>query len=193
MASYIVKLVDHTSSSDNLKQRIQTRIQGLFDEVFVGTPDDATVEWGTGDPSDTIVLHFVRDVPASYIVQQMPGGSVLAPHLAGHTRTRAGVTGSEFYKFVLINGTSTMVTDIAYAKAAFHEAMHNQYPYWSNDDMHGPDGGFGLAASPPQLPMTDRNKALMRAGMAIKTKQLLRVAIKTRQLVGTARRRSCRR
>ena len=52
--------------------------------------------------------------------------------------TRDNITGSEFYKHMVINEKRTMVQDIDYAKAAVHEAMHNQYPYWSDDDMHGP-------------------------------------------------------
>ena len=63
--------------------------------------------------------------------------------------------------------------DSAYAKLAFHEALHNQWPGWSNADMHGAKGGGGLAASPPQLPMTDKNKDLMRRGIAMKNEQLL--------------------
>jgi len=39
--------------------------------------------------------------------------------------------------------------------------------------MHGPDGGAGLASSPPQVPMTAANKDLMRRGIAIKNAQLL--------------------
>src|SRR5688572_15237704 len=108
MADYIVKLVDHTDSPDSLKQLIQQHLQTFFDQVLAGTPDTATVQWGAGLPSDRIVLHFVQDVPSSYIVQQMPGGTTLLPELAGHTRTRhitrtQAVTGSEFYKFVLVH------------------------------------------------------------------------------------------
>ena len=35
--------------------------------------------------------------------------------------------------------------------------------------MHGPNGGGGLAASPPQLPITEKNKELMRRGISIKS------------------------
>jgi hypothetical protein len=73
----------------------------------------------------------------------------------------------------VVGGKRAALHDSAYARLAFHEAMHNQLPGWSNADMHGPNGGGGLAASPPQLPMTDKNKELMRRGIAIKNAQLL--------------------
>lgn len=172
MAQYSIRLVDHTNSSDTLKQRIKKQIQDLFNEVFNGQSDNAAVEWGTGTQSDAIVLHFVEDVPNSYISQKMPGASHRADG-GGFTRTRGNITGSEFYKFMVISGERTMVKDIGYAKIAFHESLHNQFPAWSNNDMHGPDGGGGLAASPPQLPLTEKNKELMRRGISIKNDQLL--------------------
>jgi hypothetical protein len=172
MANYIVKLVDHTGSDSAFKEGIRKRLQGFFDEVFAGTADGTAVQWGTAVASDRIVLHFVDDVPSSYIQQQMPGKSIPLVD-CGHTRTRAGssVTGSEFYRYV--GSARTRYTYTGYAKCAFHEAMHNQYPYWTNADLHGPNGGSGLAASPPKLPMTDKNKVLMRNGMAIPNSQLL--------------------
>jgi hypothetical protein len=39
--------------------------------------------------------------------------------------------------------------------------------------MHGQAGGNGLALSPPQLPITQENKNLVRRGIAIKNAQLL--------------------
>jgi hypothetical protein len=172
MTDYSVKLVDHTGSSDKFKQRIIGPIQGLFDEVFSGTSDSATVAWGTAEQADNIVLHFVDDVADSYISKKMPGAAHRADG-GGFTRTREDITGSEFYKHMLMNGKRTMVHDSGYAKLAFHEALHNQSPNWTNQDMHGPSGGGGLASSPPQLPMTDRNKELMRKWIAVKNAQLL--------------------
>jgi hypothetical protein len=172
MANYSVKLVDHTQSSDRLKPLIQKPLQDLFNQVFDGTSNGATVEWGTGMPSDQIVLHFVEDVAGSYISQKMPGNNIRGD-AGGHTRLQNHITGSEFYKFAVFDGNRAQVKATAMARLAFHEAMHNQFPGWSNDDMHGAAGGGGLAASPPQQSLTDKNKELMRRGMAIKNAQLL--------------------
>jgi hypothetical protein len=172
MAVFTVKLVDHTGSTASLQARIKTEIQGLFKQLFDGSSDSVTVDWGTYAPSDRIVLHFAPDIASSYILQQFPGGAAIPTKNAGFTRTRNGVTGSEFYKHVLIDGKRHLLQDIGYAKNALHEAMHNQYPYWSDDDMHGSagerkagkvgSGGGGLAGYPATLPVTARNKELMQ-------------------------------
>jgi hypothetical protein len=168
MATYSVKLVNHTGATDRLKESIKKHLQDLFDQVFDGTSDKAVVDWGAGAASDAIVLHFVPDIEHSYISEKWPGNEIRAD-AGGHTRTRGKVTGSEFY----LHSGGKSLHDLSYAKLAFHEALHNQFPGWSNDDMHGRNGGGGLAASPPQLPMTDKNKELMRRGIAIKNEQLL--------------------
>jgi len=126
------------------------------------------VDWGAGAASDAIVLHFVEDVDHSYLSEKWPGNEIRVD-AGGHTRTRGKITGSEFY----YRGGGRPLHDVSYAKLAFHEALHNQLPGWSNDDLHGEKGGGGLAASPPQLPMTDKNKELMRRAIAVKHEQLL--------------------
>jgi hypothetical protein len=168
MATYSVKLVNHTQATDRLKQAIKKHLQDLFDLVFADTSDSAVVDWGTAAASDAIVLHFVVNVDHSYLSEKWPGNEIRAD-AGGHTRTRGKVTGSEFY----LHSGGAPLHDLSYAKLAFHEALHNQLPAWSNDDMHGDPGGHGLAASPPQLPMTDKNKELMRGAIAIKNEQLL--------------------
>ena len=172
MATYSVKLVNHTNATARLQQSIKTNLQDLFNQVFSGTSDRAVVDWGTGSASDSIVLHFVDDIASSYLQQQMPGQDIRGD-AGGHTRTRGHVTGSEFYMHTGAGQTRRSLHDSAYAKLAFHEALHNQFPGWSNADMHGPSGGGGLAASPPQLPITEKNKELMRRGISIKNAQLL--------------------
>jgi hypothetical protein len=172
MAKFSVKLVDHTQGSAKLEPLIQKPLQGLFNEVFAGTSDSATVDWGTGMPSDQIVLHFVEDVAGSYLSQKMPGNSIRGD-AGGHTRLQTGITGSEFYKVAVFDGKRTQVKATAMARLAFHEAMHNQFPGWTNAEMHGPLGGGGLATSPPQHSLSEKNKELMRRGMAIKNAQLL--------------------
>ena len=167
MASYSVKLVNHTRTSDRLKESIKKHLQDFFDQVFDGTSDQAAVDWGAGAASDALVLHFVEDVDHSYLSEKWPGNDIRAD-AGGHTRTRGKITGSEFY----YRSGGRPLHDVSYAKLAFHEALHNQLG-WSNADLHGPKGGGGLAASPPQLPMTDKNKELMRRAIAIKNQQLL--------------------
>jgi hypothetical protein len=170
MATYSIKLINHTGASDRLCTAIKTNLQDFFDQVFSGTSDKALVDWGTGATSDSIVLHFVDDIASSYLQQQMPGTDIRGD-AGGHTRSRGNVTGSEFYLHTGPDHTS--LRDRAYARLAFHESLHNQWPGWSNDDMHGPKGGGGLASSPPKEPLTDKNKDLMRRGIAMKNAQLL--------------------
>ncbi|HLW78351.1 MAG TPA: hypothetical protein VKU44_02030 [Terriglobia bacterium] len=172
MATFTVKLVDHTNSSDGFKQRIKSHIQTLFDQVFRGTSDSAIVDWGAGAANDAVVLHFVDDTGSSYIQQQWPGSDIRVD-AGGHTRTRGNVTGSEFYKHDVVGGKRTMMQDTGYAKIVFHETLHNKLTGWTADQLHGTQGGGGLALLHPQLPMTDRNIALMRQGLAAKNAQLL--------------------
>jgi hypothetical protein len=169
---YSIKLVNHTAATERLLQSIKLGIQSLFSDVFSGTSDTAAVDWGTGNGSDAIVLHFVDDIASSYLQQKMPGNDIRAD-AGGHTRTRGHVSGSEFYLHTGTGQSRRMLHDSAYARLAFHEALHNQFPGWSNADLHGPNGGGGLAASPPRIPMTDKNKELMRKGLSIKNAQLL--------------------
>ncbi|MEP6849824.1 MAG: hypothetical protein ABI999_13290 [Acidobacteriota bacterium] len=168
MSAYSIKIVNHTRITPRLQGVIKTGLQNLFDQVFSGTVDSAVVDWGTGAASDAIVLHFVHDIATSYLQQQMPGNNIRGD-AGGHTRTQGKITGSEFY----LRTSGTPLHDSAYARLAFHESLHNQFPFWSNDDMHGADGGGGLASSPPQEPMTEKNKELMRRGIAIKNAQLM--------------------
>jgi hypothetical protein len=170
MANFTVKLVDHTSSSDNLKKRLQTAIQSLFTQVFQGTSDGATVSWGDSDPSDTLILHFVPDIDGSYIEAQWPGAAIRGD-AGGHTRTRNHVTGSEFYKHMVISGKLSMVKDDAYGRLAFHESLHNRTGL-GNTELHGQNGGGGLATSPPGKMLTDKNKEMMRQGLARSVPQL---------------------
>jgi hypothetical protein len=171
MASFSVKLVDHTGTPERWRQGLKKVIQDLFDQCLAGTSDKVTVEWGTGVEADFLVLHFVEDVDHSY-VQQKLRGDPLKEDIGGHTRTQKKVTGSEFYKFIGKKGQRSQYSFNGYAKLALHESMHNLLPYWTESEMHGPDGGFGLAASPPHLP-TEKNKELIRRGFSVKSAQLL--------------------
>ena len=174
MATYIIKLVDHTSAASTLTGLIQKHLQDLCAQVFLGTSDTATVQWGTGAQSDAIVLHFATDIPGSYLEQKWPGQKI-DPAAGGHTHNKPALktTGSEFYTFAVFSGQRTQIKADGMARAAFHEALHNQWPGWSNADMHGPKGGGGLAAKPIGRTLTPVNIELMRKGLSMKNAQLL--------------------
>ena len=169
MTVFSIRLVNHTKATPRLQGAIETHLQDLFNQVFVGTSDSATVGWGTAVAADSIVIHLVDDIADSYLQQKMPGNTIRADG-GGHTRLRGKVTGSEIYLHPVIGGRRTMVQDRAYAKIAFHEALHNQWPGWSNQEIHAKDG---MATSPPGDQLSADNKTFMRRGMAIKNQQLL--------------------
>jgi hypothetical protein len=171
MANYSVKLVDHTGSPERWRQGLKKAIQDLFDQCFAATSDSVIVDWGMGAASDNLVLHFVEDVDHSYVQEKLPGAP-LKEYIGGHTRTRNSISGSEFYKFTGIRGQRGQNKYTGYAKLALHESMHNLLPDWTDADMHGPEGGAGLAASPPHLPPTDKNKELVQRGFSVKNAQL---------------------
>jgi hypothetical protein len=175
MANYSVKVVDHTGSQADWLKGLCKAIEDLFNKCLEGTSDTVTVTSGTGQQSDNLILHFVENVDQSFIQQKMPGGAALKPTLAGHTRTRGKKTCTEFYKFILFPGETARrpARYEGYAKTAVHESLHNLFPGWSEDDMHGGPGGGGLAASPPRLPPTQKNKELIRKGLSIKNDQFL--------------------
>jgi len=173
MASYTVKLVNRTRSTDRLLLAIQTKLQGFFNEVFKDTSDSATVQWGTGQVSDAVVVHFVTDKDNSYLKQLRPkeGGQ---HHAGGHT-SYGQPMGSEIYQHIVEpGGKRHMDTDSGYAKLAFHEILHNQFPNRSGADIHGTFGGGGFADAVVQGDRpNDRNKEIMRQGLSVKTAQLL--------------------
>jgi hypothetical protein len=174
VATYSVKVVDHTGSQADWLKGLCKAIEDLFNLCLDGTPDTVTVTVGTGQQSDNLILHFVENVDKSFIQDKMPGAA-LKPTLAGHTRTRGSKSCSEFYKFILHPGDTARRPEgyVGYAKSAVHESLHNLFPGWSEDDMHGGPGGGGLAASPGRLPPTQKNKELIRKGLSIKNDQFL--------------------
>jgi hypothetical protein len=170
MPQYSVKLVSHVSGESKLQALIAKDLQDMFNKVFEGTSDSATVAWGAGVTSDSIVLHFVRDRANSYLTQVWPDAlNHSRPHAGGHTEPRSPRTGSEFYLWAPDKGGGRLYrhTALGYAKIAFHESLHNQFPY-RGGDIHGPFGGGGLAALVPQGDLPNQtNIALMRRGLAI--------------------------
>ena len=167
--TYTIKLVNHTRATARLQNAIATHLQEFFTKAFESVPDSAKVEWGSGVPSDAVVIHVVDDIASSYLQQKM-GGSDIRVDAGGHTRNRGHLTGSEIYLHTVINGKRSMMQDRAYGRIAFHEALHNQFPGWSNSDMHSKGS---LAGSPPQEPLTADVGDLMRRGLSMKNAQLL--------------------
>jgi hypothetical protein len=164
MAAYSIRLVDHTGSSSDVTQPICNALKGFFDRVFSGTGDSASVAWGSGARSDTMVLHFVDDVASSYIRQTMKRPPTINPLAGGHTTFRSPVICSEFYKTVTIRGKTRTLSGLQYAKLAFHECFHNTYPMWTEDDLKGHGG---LADTPVGPDLNERDVRLMRRGMAV--------------------------
>jgi hypothetical protein len=174
MATYSAKLVDRTGWSEADKHGIETKAQKLFDEAFQGTPDGVSVSWGNGTPSDNLVVHFVPDIPHSYLKQKWPG-AIINQNAIGHTYTgERPLAGTEVYQIA----RGTRFPWQMYAITVFHEAMHNLFPYQSTDFVHKLDGGdeaAGMAAAVYGLrsQMTQHNKELIRQGFSVKNPQLL--------------------
>jgi len=175
MANYTVKLVDHTGSPTNLLQLIQQEVQSLFDEALSATKLTVAVSWGQGAGTDNYVVHFIEDIPRSYLKTKWPQ-VVIDPNAGGHTYQNRPPSGSEVYKFP--GTTHTQFKAIAYAKQVLHEFFHNQFPYVVANEVHGTWGGGGLAAATPVLfqppnRINQRNKELIERGFKVKIAQLL--------------------
>lgn len=164
MASYSIKLCDHTASSNQVKNPIHSELQGFFNRVFSGTSDTSTVAWGSGSQSDDIVLHFAADVSSSYIVQTMRRPPRINPLAGGHTTLRDHVICSEFYKTVTIRGRTRTLSGRDYAKLAFHECLHNVFPAWTEHDLMGHGG---LADTPVGPDLNQWDSDTLRRGIAI--------------------------
>ena len=178
MATYTVKIVDHTKSDELQKYKggIKRIAQERFDEAFADTPDTVTVSWGNGTEKDDLVMHFVRDVGHSFIRTKWPKARI-APNAGGHTYCADKMSCSEIYEY--LNDDSRQRQQVTLAGIAiFHEALHNLLPGWTIEEMHNLDGGgekAGLAAARYNVhsKMTERNKELIRRGFSIKTRQCL--------------------
>src|SRR5262245_3264930 len=122
MATYSIKLVDHTGSANDVTKEIQTTLKGYFDRAFAGTSDSATVDWGAASTSATIIVRFVADVASSYIVKKMDRPPTLESYIGGHTTLRGKTICSEVYKAqVDSRGKPRKMTNNDYASCAFHE------------------------------------------------------------------------
>src|SRR5258708_33846848 len=91
MATYTVKIVDHTKSDEFQKYKggIKRLAQERFDEAFKDTSDTVTVSWGNGTEKDDLVMHFVQDVDHSFIKTKWPKAQIaLMPPGTHIPRTR---------------------------------------------------------------------------------------------------------
>ncbi len=168
MANYTIKLCDHTGPPNTLQSSIQSELQGFFTRVFTGTSDTATVTWGTGSASDSIVVHFVPNrASGSYIVQWL-GPKKLADideYAGGHTTEHHHRICSEVYQTIALprGGTKTQSAR-EYAKLAFHECLHNVFPGWKETDLMGHGG---LADSPVGADLNQWDINTLRQGIGI--------------------------
>lgn len=169
MAAYTIKLCDHTASPNPLAGSIKSTIQGFFSRVFSGTSDTATVDWGAGSASDTIVLHFVESRNASYIVQWLGSEKLNSINnlAGGHTSMHRHQICSEFYKTVNVRsgGTKNLPAQEC-GKLGFHECFHNVFPAWSEQDLMGHGG---LADTPVGQDLNQWDIDTIRRGISIRS------------------------
>ena len=171
MPELTVTLVNHSSASENLKALIMRALEDIFIDLDVsGEVSAVNMRWASAAaPGDQdLVLHFVEKVADSYVSQKMPGKAHRIDG-GGFTRHNGNKAGSEFYLLPLVDGKPTRFTAKGYAKIAAHEAMHN-VTRQSNLTMHAQGG---IAASPPQLPVNDKNRASFQAALGKIPEQLL--------------------
>jgi hypothetical protein len=197
MTTYSAKLVNRDGLSSDEQHKIQVSVQAKFDEAFNGTRDGVNVQWGTGERTDNLVIHFVRDRDGanSYLRSQFPRMREPPPYVGGHTHSHGALSGSELYRFALFRpvrqadgsytGHVRRIPLSDYGALAFHEALHNLLPFWPNDtnadgtpnpgSLHNASGGGGFAAAHvgPNTRMTDTNKILIRRGFSVRNPQVL--------------------
>jgi hypothetical protein len=159
MTNYIVKLVDHRNSSTDETTAVQSSIQRVLGLAFVGTNDGVTVSWGTGTAGDCLVIHFVEDIAGSYLRNKWPKIPI-DPAAGGHTHTHGALAGTELYR----TRPSGPITLHRYGALAFHEALHNLFPF--RDDVHTAMGGGIASAHIPDKDPNDANKDWLRRGFA---------------------------
>jgi hypothetical protein len=166
MAVYSVKLVDHRSSTPTETGAIAASISRVMGLAFVGTSDSINVSWGTASASDNFVLHFVEDIKSSYLRKTWPAMAV-NPEAGGHTHTHGSLAGTELYR----TRPSGKLHLRQYGALAFHEALHNLFPF--RGDQHTAFGGGIAAANIPDIDPNDTNKAFLRQGFSVRNPQVL--------------------
>jgi len=166
MAVYSVKLVDHRNSTGAETAAISASVSRIFGLAFVGTSDSIRVLWGAGSAADNLVLHFVADIASSYLRQTWPNMTV-SPKAGGHTHSHGSMSGTELYRTTPAGAIPLR----RYGALAFHEALHNLFPL--RGDQHTAMGGGIASANIPDADPNDANKAFLRQGFSIRTRQVL--------------------
>lgn len=191
MTVYSVKLVDHIDGRGLLgvmfvesrhahkNELIRADIERVMGLAFTGTSDSVSVSWGTGNNSDNLVLHFVEDIAHSYLRKKWPEMIAPDPNAGGHTHSPggSGLSGTEFYRM----RPAGPIHAHQYGRLAFHEALHNLFPNVKDKhkDKDGNDAfarhfGGGIAALHiPNEEPNEENKAFLRQGFSVRTRQLL--------------------
>ena len=167
MAGLTVTLVDRTGakssqSHETFKTGIMRELEKLLSDL-IGSDSDATiisVRWVSQSPApgdQDLVIHWVPDRDNSYLKQTWPETKI-DEKASGHTNGKGNTSGSEFYRHPKLK------TAEAYALIAAHELMHN-ITRKNNRELHGQGGLAADTGGTPHLPITDNDKALVKAGM----------------------------
>lgn len=167
MTTFTVKLVDHRESTSHETSGIQKSIERVFGLAFDGTSDQVSVSWGSGDAADNLVIHFVEDIAHSYLLTKWPKMKKPDPEAGGHTHSHGSQSGTELYR----KRPSGKIHLSQYGVLAFHEALHNLFPF--RDDVHTNMGGGIASAHIPNEDPNDENKQWLRRGFSGKNPQLL--------------------
>jgi hypothetical protein len=112
------------------------------------------------------VIHFVEDIANSYLRNTWPNMNV-SPQAGGHTHTSGSLAGTELYRTT----PSGLLRLRRYGALAFHEALHNLFPF--RGDQHTAFGGGIASAIIPDVDPNDANKARLRQGFSVRNPQLL--------------------
>ncbi len=145
MANFEIHLVKLGNAKPD-ESAVTTRLKQLFDKVItqgrVQAYREAHIQWAQGCPAslppDQLLIYVVEDTSDSVVHTFFQRHSFAEP--GGFTDWNGTFTSSEVY-LSGFNGDGHWV-----ANMIFHEAMHNK-GHWSDQLLHGPFGGHGLASA----------------------------------------------
>ena len=160
--------VGNAGFTGNLRQTVQTRLQGWFNQIVHGTSfRSANVQWVDSAPrieDHELLVYFCQSQINSVIRSRLvPGASGNEDGLTVYANERAA---SEVYVFGA-EGSSPMD---AIPEVAFHECMHNKLNL--DNHLHSRPGLAARAVS-PGTPIHPSNIADMRAALPQPRRQWL--------------------
>lgn len=164
MTVFSVKIVDHRSSTAAETAAVGASVSTVLGLAFAGTSDSVSVSWGAGSAGDNYVMHFVEDIAHSFLRTRWPS-AVIDPNAAGHTSGTGSLSGTELYRVT----PTGQVRLSAYGRLAFHEALHNLFPF--RNDTHTAMGGGLAAANIPNVAPNPINIDFLRRGFSVKNPQ----------------------